>query len=84
MPGTMLNGAGLEEGFHLAVDRPTADAQGLPNAAYTSEAYFRYERDQLFAKTWSVIGLTCDIPEAGNDFLIKKRGFHRHFSVFVV
>ena len=66
MPGSLFATAALAEGFHLAIDRPTAEARGLPNAAYTSEAYLTFERDQLFAKTWSVVGLACDIPQAGD------------------
>lgn len=71
MPGSMsrvvdFKEADLEEGFHLAVDRPTAEARGLPNAAYTSEAYFNFERDRLFAKTWSVVGIAQDIPTPGD------------------
>jgi choline monooxygenase len=66
MPGSIFATAELADDFHLAIDRPTAEARGLPNEAYTSAAYLAFERDQLFAKTWSVVGLACDIPRAGD------------------
>ncbi len=58
--------ADLPDDFHLAVDRPVAEAKGMPNAAYTSQAYFESERDQLFGKTWAVVGVGIDIPEPGD------------------
>jgi len=43
--------------------RPIAEAAGLPNIAYTGEAYFRYERDAVLARTWAGIAFTDTIPE---------------------
>ncbi|HVC00920.1 MAG TPA: aromatic ring-hydroxylating dioxygenase subunit alpha [Steroidobacteraceae bacterium] len=43
--------------------RPIGEATGLPNVAYTSEAYHRHERDTLLAHTWVGIAFTDAIPE---------------------
>ena len=43
-----------------AVDRPTADATGMPNAAYTEHALFEFERDHLFAAGWTAIAFCAD------------------------
>ena len=48
------------------IDRPIEDATGLPNEAYTSEDYFRLERDQLFARTWTVVCVGSEIPNPGD------------------
>lgn len=57
---------GVEPGFHAAVLRPTVEANGLPNAAYTSEAFLTFERDHLLAKTWTAIGSGAEIPRPGD------------------
>ena len=55
------------------VNRPTVEAAGLPNDAYTSEAFLLLERDQLFAPTWTCVGQACTVPSRGDvrpiDFL---------------
>lgn len=45
------------------VMKPIGEAQGLPNLAYTDLDYFRYERDQLLARTWTAIAFTDALPE---------------------
>lgn len=45
------------------VQRPIGEATGLPNLAYTSEAYFRHERDAVIGSTWAAITFTDSIPE---------------------
>ncbi len=62
------NGNQLSEwqGLRRTVDRPLEEALGLPNSAYTSQAYFEYERDNLMAKTWTCIGVGCDLPNPGD------------------
>ena len=42
--------------------RPIGAATGLPNVAYTSEAYFRCERDAVIGRTWAGIAFTDTIP----------------------
>jgi choline monooxygenase len=49
-----------------AVLGPTAEASGLPNAVYTTDAMFERERDTLFANTWACVGRGSDAPNAGD------------------
>lgn len=48
-----------------AINRPTAEATGLPNEAYTSAEFQRMERDVLLANTWMCIGMASDLPIKG-------------------
>jgi choline monooxygenase len=43
--------------------RPIAEATGLPNEAYTSADFLRYERDAVIARTWAGLTFTDAIPE---------------------
>ena len=38
-----------------AVFQPIGEASGMPNAAYTRESHFLFERDHLFSRTWVAI-----------------------------
>ena len=62
--------ASHSEGLHAAlvahINRPTLDAAGLPNEAYTSESFLALERDRLFATTWTCIGHACTVPAPGD------------------
>jgi choline monooxygenase len=42
---------------------PVAQAAGLPNATYLSEACFRHERDAVMGGAWAAIAFTDSIPE---------------------
>ena len=65
--------SGLDADLVAHINRPTVDAAGLPNEAYTSESFLALERDRLFATTWTCIGHACTIPAPGDarpvDFL---------------
>jgi len=51
---------------HLAaVERPIAAARGLPNVAYTEREFHRFERDHLFATTWTALAFCADHSTAG-------------------
>jgi choline monooxygenase len=41
---------------------PIERARGLPNAAYTSERYFTYERDHVIGRTWAGLAFVDTIP----------------------
>ena len=64
---------GLGSDLVERIRRPTLDASGLPNEAYTSEGFLVLERDRLFSSTWTCIGHACTIPAPGDlrpiDFL---------------
>jgi choline monooxygenase len=48
------------------VKRPTGQARGLPNACYVSDDYFRLERERLFGRTWTCVGVASDIACKGD------------------
>ena len=43
--------------------RPLAEATGLPNAAYTDEAVFGFERDAVFAPNWAALLFVDSLAE---------------------
>ncbi|TXH38480.1 MAG: aromatic ring-hydroxylating dioxygenase subunit alpha [Rhodospirillaceae bacterium] len=55
--------------------RPIDVASGLPNEAYASADFARYERDEVLAKTWTCIGFGKDIPNAGDAKPVSFMGF---------
>ena len=48
------------------MDLPLAEASGLPNVAYTSEAWQALERRRLFARRWSFAGYVHDLQDPGD------------------
>jgi choline monooxygenase len=44
------------------VQQPIEAARGLPNDAYTSAAFFRYERDEVLGRSWAAIAFIDSIP----------------------
>src|SRR5210317_78605 len=48
-----------------AILQPIDKATGLPNPAYTSEAFFEREREQVFASTWAGLWFASDLPKKG-------------------
>lgn len=62
----MKHAAMSSKGLLAPVIRDVADASGLPNCAYTSEEFFQWEQETLFANTWTCIGHACAIPNAGD------------------
>ena len=55
----------VSPGDLAAVDRPIAAASGMPNAAYTDREFHQFERDHLFAKTWTALAFCDDHRSAG-------------------
>jgi choline monooxygenase len=49
-----------------SVKRPTRDARGLPNACYVSDDYFVFERERVFGKTWTCVGVASDVAGKGD------------------
>ncbi len=63
MSATLTQSISLD---HLAaVERPIADARGMPNAAYTDREFYHFERDHLFAKTWTALAFCDDHRDSG-------------------
>ena len=44
-----------------AVGKPIDQANGMPGAAYTSEALFNFERDQLIGNTWAGLAFASEL-----------------------
>ena len=59
----MSEGEGLCRGALERVLRPIAQAAGLPNEVYTSEAHFRRERDTVIGRTWAGLAFLDAIPQ---------------------
>ncbi|MCY4589428.1 MAG: aromatic ring-hydroxylating dioxygenase subunit alpha [Alphaproteobacteria bacterium] len=49
-----------------AFEAPGPVAQGLPAAAYTSEAFFALENERLFARSWVLAGFAHELAETGD------------------
>ena len=54
--------------------RPIDEAIGLPNVAYTSDEYFRHERDAVFGRTWAGTAFTDTIPDRPSAHPIEFMG----------
>jgi len=50
--------------------RPLAEARALPPACYTSEEFFAFEKEAIFAHTWLCLGHQNQIPNPGDYFAI--------------
>ncbi|MGK0293051.1 MAG: choline monooxygenase, partial [Porticoccaceae bacterium] len=44
-----------------AVGKSITEAKGMPGSAYTSEALFYFERDQVLGKTWAGLGFESEL-----------------------
>ena len=60
---------------HLArIERPIAEATGLPNEAYTSAAFAELERDLVLGRTWTAVGVGRQVPEPGDVAPLSLQG----------
>jgi choline monooxygenase len=57
-----------------ALRKPIEQACGLPGAAYTSEAFFKAEQKQLFARTWMCLAFASDVAEPGDAIPVMAAG----------
>lgn len=58
-----------------AVTRPIDSARGLPNECYVSDAYFAAERERLFARSWTCVGVGSDLPKPGDQRPVDLMGW---------
>ncbi|HKK98568.1 MAG TPA: aromatic ring-hydroxylating dioxygenase subunit alpha [Marivita sp.] len=56
------------------VQKPTAQARGLPNAHYTDASTFLEERDALFGVGWAGLAVASDVPDRGDAVPISFLG----------
>ncbi len=54
--------------------KPTEEARGLPNEAFTSDAFFELERKTLFPRSWLLAGLVSDIADKGDARPVEVAG----------
>ena len=72
------------------LDGPPEKVRGLPNEAFTSQAFFELEQQTLFTRCWSFAGVASELPEVGDvrpvevagQPLLLIRGADRHIRVF--
>lgn len=57
-----------------ALRKPIEQACGLPGSAYTSEAFFKAEQKQLFARTWMCLAFTSDVAAPGDAIPLMAAG----------
>ena len=57
-----------------AIARPTGEAAGLPNDAYTSADFMQLERERLFARTWTCVGVASKLKGAGRVIPVSALG----------
>jgi choline monooxygenase len=90
MMGSWVASTVTDRDFPQRVLRPIEQAMGLPNEAYVSEAYARFERDEILARTWTCIGVGQHVPNPGDVRpvtvlglpLILLRDHNRRIKVF--
>lgn len=56
------------------LDLDTAQARGLPNAAFTDPSFHELERARLFPRTWAFAAPASLVPEPGDVLPIKVAG----------
>ena len=55
----------LSESAREALFRQSADAQGLPGAAYNDAGFYELERRNLFARSWVAAAVGAELPGPG-------------------
>ena len=48
------------------LEGPLEEVRGLPNEAFTSQSFFDWECETLFARGWSFAGRSSSVPETGD------------------
>ena len=60
--------------IHRDINKPIAEAVGLPNKLYTGEQGFVDDRNTVMAPNWACIGFIEDLPEANFVFPVDFMG----------
>ena len=58
-----------------SLNQPTPTAVCLPNAAYTSEDFFAYEREVIFQRQWVFAAVGSQIPNRGDVLPVNVAGW---------
>ena len=64
----------LDPALYTSVRRPVMEAETLPPAAYTSEAFYAREVERVFMKEWNFMGRADQIPKPGDYFTVDYVG----------
>ena len=66
--------AAVSDDVLARLDGPTDKVRGLPNEAFTSDAFFELERKCLFPRSWMFAGRANEIPEPGDARPVEVAG----------
>ncbi|NKB76961.1 MAG: Rieske 2Fe-2S domain-containing protein [Gammaproteobacteria bacterium] len=55
----------FDSDLYREVRKPLLDAQTLPSHCYTSDEFFRREKQRIFSDTWHFVGREDELPESG-------------------
>ena len=66
--------AAVSDDVLARLDGPTDKVRGLPNEAFTSDAFFELERKCLFPRSWMFAGRADEIPEPGDARPVEVAG----------
>ncbi|MBI3709573.1 MAG: aromatic ring-hydroxylating dioxygenase subunit alpha [Proteobacteria bacterium] len=61
------------------LNRPTAEARGLPGRVYCSEEFFELERRKLFPRRWTAAAFASDIAKPGQVLPVAVAGWELLF-----
>ncbi|MGH7339496.1 MAG: Rieske 2Fe-2S domain-containing protein, partial [Candidatus Rokuibacteriota bacterium] len=64
----------LDPALYANARRPVMEAETLPPAAYTSEAFYAAEVERVFMREWNFMGRADQIPNRGGYFTVDYVG----------
>ncbi|NNC98690.1 MAG: aromatic ring-hydroxylating dioxygenase subunit alpha [Gammaproteobacteria bacterium] len=64
----------LDDGLEQRLNLPTEEGSALPNAAYTSQAFFDIEQQTVFRGTWVFAGFVHQLPDSGDMLPVEIAG----------
>lgn len=65
---------GLLAELQASADLPLSQSRTLPAATYTSEAYFRWEEEQVFRAEWQCLAHISQVPKPGDFVALDHLG----------
>ena len=67
----------FDEGLDNRLNMATEDGSALPNVAYTSDAFYQFEQETVFRKTWVLQSLPINFK--GQEQSFQWRSPERHW-----
>ncbi|WP_416897115.1 MAG: aromatic ring-hydroxylating oxygenase subunit alpha [Minwuia sp.] len=65
--------ASVIDGLDISA-RPVEEARVLPTAAYTSDAFFEFEKEAVFMRSWLCVGRVQQLPNTGDYMAMTLAG----------